>query len=163
MKKLIALTLFIFALSVSVFGQEKFSAKVHLYVQTGDRIVQNEMFSYMSRELRSLGDVALVDSGKDGGTYEVSILITNTSVNSRKVGYAVSRTVTKYSLCQSTIKQADGSNYIFSYDDLRISEIDVVPTDGLKQLAQEIVAGFDTQLLQSDRKNFNLLHSATKN
>ena len=69
---------------------ERFSASVQVVV-TGDEQLKNETASYIRRELRSLNDVVIVDSGAD---WVIELLIAElTNGIGAKLGLAISVTI----------------------------------------------------------------------
>jgi hypothetical protein len=83
--------LFVFGLTALADDQEK-SIKVRVRVSADDSM-KRETLSFLTRELRSLGDVEVVDTAPD---YEISVVALETSSRGSTVptGYAVSAIVT---------------------------------------------------------------------
>ena len=137
-------------------AQDKFSSSVLLEVQyKNDEMVKNEMSSYLAREIRSLKDVETVPVSSPG-TYTVSVMMVDATVGDRKLGYAVSVTITRQMNCTTMFKKKDGTPQINTYDDIENTYIYVIPTDELKDLAQRIIAQFDAGTLETWRQVFRM-------
>ncbi len=154
-KTLFLIILFV-GLSVQIYGQEKFNAYVFLDVQHQDTLIENEMESYIARELRSLGDITLITNPKTDEAFTITVLMAGGSLeeNKRKGSYAVSVTISKRSRCNTMYKNADGTPLVMYYDDLKDEFIFVISSDGLKSLGQQIVALVDSNVFKSARKVF---------
>ena len=139
--------------SVSGFGQEKFSAKVKVIVQHDSKSVVDTMYSYITRELRSLNDVTIVSDNED---YKINLLMLDVTVGGRLVGYAVSTTFLQPAKCTYKQQYLNGTPVVLDCISIQGSYIVVVPSDKLKENAQQIVVDFDTSILKTDREFFDL-------
>jgi len=86
MKKLSFIILLIAACSVSALSQTK-KFRVDIVVAANEKQAENEARSYLGRELRSLGDVEVVNKGG-----ELTIIATVSKIvgNQGLMGYAIS-------------------------------------------------------------------------
>lgn len=143
--------LLVFVFHTSTIAQNQHSVNVRITVSHRDKDIASEMYSYLAREIRSLGDASVVTENED---FVIRILVVDSKVGGRLVGYAVSTAVTKSALCLSITKNKDGTPNIFTYDDIFDHSVEVIPYDGLRAAAQGIVTSFDTNILEERRKIF---------
>ena len=131
--------------SFSICAQDKFSAKVKIYVQnTSDPQVVELMNSYLARELRSLKDVDVI---KEDSGYTIDVIMVSIP-NTRPVGYAVSVVSVKQSNCDGYAKATE----------LLTNSVAIVWADQMKDFAERTIAKFDTQVLDSEREIFKIRH-----
>ena len=119
-----------------------------------------EVESYLKRELRSLGDVEIVDFG----IYELYVMIMESKYKSSgtKTGeisysYVGVKRFNPFNLKAKLPREHfdtvfDATSNLYYLPDLHGMGIDA-NRDELKQLCQSIVAKFDTLLLEPDRSN----------
>ena len=153
---LISLVLIAFC-SLSALAQQKFSANAILEVRYDNQMVRSEMYSYIARELRSLGDVAMVTK-KEPGTFTLSVMMVPTKMGDQLAGYAVSVTITRFMRCNTMYKNPDNTIMVASYDNWDNSFIFVGGPDDLKSIGQKIVAAFDSNSIEPQRDVFKLSH-----
>ena len=158
---LLTLTVATVAAAQGHIQNPKYSAKVKLTV-TADPGLKDEFVSYVARELRSLQEVELVDSGAD---FELKIVAmeTHSQGSSTPNGIAIStivlRTVkhspigyfaadcAKEKGFDKVVDALMGSDGI-----LEDSELLVGPPDQLKALAGKVVASFDQGTIEPMRR-----------
>lgn len=154
MKRQILFTVLLTVLcSVLVSGQEKFSTKVKVYVQYDSQSIQEAMYSYIARELRSLSDVTIVTNDAD---YLIDIVMVDVVLSGRNVGYAISIQYIQPAKCTYKEKYVDGTPIILDCDSILLSSLVVSSLDNLKIHGAGIVTKFDIKILEPARKTFNL-------
>jgi hypothetical protein len=144
--------LIIAAFSLTASAQEKFSAKVLLYVQHDSKAIQEEMTSYVSRELRSLGDVEIVQNDYD---YAIHIVLVDVVIGNKKSGFAISISFLKSAKCTFKEKYFDGTPVIGDCDASLWGTTAAISLDNLRQTAQSLVTKFDSKILEAERSFFN--------
>ena len=159
MKKIIYLLLFLWLLPIICFAQElqPFSGRVSVSVSANDNI-KGKIESYISRELRSLGDIIVTD---DNPRWILRIVaLESTTKGGYKSGIDISVVILKpfnNDLIISIISQVDEKSkevvslltsnlYSFSDHSLRVG----APED-LRSICSGIVADFDTQHIKPAR------------
>ena len=150
-------TIFILSSTSVATAQEselpKFRVKVFV---SADENIEGKIKSYINRELRSLGDVELVD---DDSEFELEIVaIEQMTESGNKVGIVLSTVIsTKYdnwyllTLVPASKKEEldkQTANLYFFPDHW----VKTGPTRSLRKLCNEIVADFDTKHLENIRK-----------
>jgi hypothetical protein len=149
------ITLYLFLLILlPVFGhaQQKFSAKVRVYVQLSESsTMQDVISSYITRNIRSLRDVEVVSDGED---YAIEAVVVPITAGGRINGYAISVNYFKTAKCTYNDKYFDGSPLIEKCDSLIWNSAVVSSPDALRENAEIIVAKFDTKVLEYYRNFF---------
>ncbi|MFN0278020.1 MAG: hypothetical protein ACKVRN_05385 [Pyrinomonadaceae bacterium] len=138
MKSRIIFVLFvILAFTLPVVSQAK-KFQINISITAKDEKMESDIKSYVARELRSLGDVDVVEVGD----YTVKIAILKILArDGYEVGYAVSYTLIHNVVCQ-------GNVYLDDIDGgLRITD-----TDSLRKTWEYIVTTFDTRVFEKLRK-----------
>lgn len=138
-------------------NSSQYSAKVKVQVTASDNI-KGSVSSYINRELRSLGDVELVEENPE---WIINILAMELqTVGGHKSGVAVSTVIinTFNNQLLSDWFQPEFKNVgiqvtsgLAWYPD---QWLNVGSSDGLQKLCKGIVADFDTKYLEEDRKSF---------
>jgi hypothetical protein len=136
MKKLPFIILLIVACSVSGFTQTK-KFRLDIRSISSDTQIKDEMYSYLARELRSLGDVEVVDQGD----FTLNVHVVKITDKNGLAGYAVSSQFLEKVYCQGKVfaNRINGG-------------LHVVEPDGLRKFSETIVATFDAQVLEERRK-----------
>lgn len=141
--------------------QEKFWLRPQWKVKvtvSADESIKNSVSSYLNRELRSLGDVDIVDNNPE---WQLSILGGELeTAGGRKTGVVLSTVIltpfnSKILLSQQLKpeykdKALQMTSQLFWYPEhwLRIG-----PADSLQTLCKEIIAAFDTKYLEEQRRS----------
>lgn len=138
-------------LTTATSVQKKYQADVVLNVECDEKDVKDQMVSFLGRELRSLGDVNIIDIPRPY-SFSFNVIVVTSEVGSRTVGYAISLVITeRYSVDQG-LKDTKGSPVVFEYDDLQKYILYVVPSAGLREGATRMVVYFDTNVLKRERE-----------
>ena len=129
--------------------------RVQLFVSGHDSI-KGLVTSYINRELRSLRDVEIVYNNSD---WELRIVAMETTSNGRKIGVALS-TVTLQMFNYQFLAQLLPENYrktvtrhTSDLQHYRRMSLSLGPDDDLRILCNEIVAEFDADYLEKERKS----------
>jgi len=147
--------------------ETKFSIRVMLEVRANEKNIEAELKSYLSRELRSLPDVLLVEKDYDW-ILGVSALCRDLREFQPYfylvfIGYTVTRTTLQADEIALALVEPSSPtfyrlisgpcyNFVTTMPGLRIDA-----RDGLKTACQEIVARFDQDCLEDSRKNYQQL------
>lgn len=132
MKKLIIFFL-ILLIGFPAFAQEKPLIKVYVGISGNPRVLAE---SYIKRELRSLGDVTIVDILDENADYAIYILVDETKLkNGHKIGFHCA-----WAVVEPIPGCAHFRNVLLFYD------------QDLKKICQRIVADFDINYLEEIRK-----------
>jgi len=151
----------------------KHSTTVGLDISAHDEI-KNQVYSYISRELRSLGDVKLVENDPNWTIQVVAMQIENKL--KAKTGVAVSVVIIKRRYVVKTLllmvenvfqispqelmekKSVDlekaFKNLTDGLKDIRGHSLRVGSTEDMQSICQQIVADFDAEHLKQDREEF---------
>lgn len=141
--------------------QLRFSARVQLVVQTKDAAMKSEATSYINRELRSLGDVIVTDNtpqylidvlpmervrvdGAPMGSIALSVLVTQ-PLEEHWVGTALRRFLEKKEW-DSFMNDWGNAKVVLNHMGL------TGPKDQLRSLCETLVAAFDSEVLEPERK-----------
>lgn len=154
-----------------------FSAKVQLLLTCTDESLKNQFISFLGRELRSLGDVTLVDENAD---YVIELIVMKVALRSNEpAGFAVATYVSepvKSKKWLTDCSQFPGSCLTGKVDDRRRSIIEILTNDTQRRLffqlqtgsldnmrstCQDIIADFDVKTLQPNRNLWNQTHKQT--
>lgn len=156
-------------LSFAVFAEEQIKTKVKVTVD--GRV---EASSFITRELRSLGDVEVVSTNQD---YSINILVLETKTKQNiATGFALSILITRGNsialvLGMTTNRIADeqalglvNAAAVASKDlvILEEHEVETCGPDGLRKVCEEIVARFDSEHLERDRRTWNQIQGILK-
>jgi hypothetical protein len=95
MKKLTFIILLFVACSVSALSQTK-KFRVNIQTTANEKQVENDALSYLSRELRSLGDVEIVNEGE----LTISVTVFKIVGNQGFIGYVISFQFLENVTCQ---------------------------------------------------------------
>jgi len=143
----------------------RFSAKVKVSVG-GEESIKSSVSSYLNRELRSLGDVEIVDDN-----YEWAINITaleNKIVGGKKSGFTIAaifiqsfnnqllRELVEPKHQDFVIKMTSGLSY---YPD---GWVVIGGPESLQELCKKIIADFDTECLEKVRKPTGFINRKAK-
>lgn len=140
-RKLVLLGLLI-ALPFSTLVQaQNFSASVNLHVISSDKKIQDEMYSYAARELRSLGDVSIKSAGNE---YGLIIMIEEIQKDYYSMTTLFLRTVSFKT--NNPAKPFETTSSLEAFDAISLS------STPLKSRAESIVARFDTLILEPKRR-----------
>jgi hypothetical protein len=176
MKSKMAITVLIFLALTSFvdktsFSQQipipKYECRVQLSVSASEDI-KSILQSYLARELRSLGDISLVDDEAD---FKVIVIGMNTySDNNTMIGYTIATTIVEPfdNQLMLTFLRASTSNPNIAdtidklTKNLCIYHTTIINTDSdLKRLSGTIVANFDSDYVEADRKLHREIHELT--
>jgi hypothetical protein len=91
------------------------------------------MYSYLARELRSLGDVEIVDKGD----FTLNVHVVKIVSKEMLMGYAVSSQFLENGSCQGK-----------AYANRISGGLNTVEPEGLRKFSEIIITTFDTQILQ---------------
>lgn len=153
MRKFLIYGFLILIFCSSISAQDKFLAKVQIYVQhNGTSPKQEQMVSYISRELRSLGDVEIVSENPD---YRIDVVMVDLVVGGKNTGYAISISFLKSAKCIFKDKYIDDTPVILDCDASLWGTTAAINLDYLKDTAESLVAKFDNNILSPDREFFN--------
>jgi len=141
----------------------KFSARVQVDLQCGDEIMRSDMSSYINRELRSLGDVTVVDTEpqwtlhiiayemktKGGQPTGVAVSLVVTS-SGKQFAEDVADVLKRAGAAETTIKLVteDISSMVRYGDHLLQTGL----RSGLKGICESNVSTFDSRTLEPARK-----------
>ena len=137
MKNLSFIIMLIAVCSVSVLAQTK-KFRVDITTAGNDPQIENEARSYLARELRSLGDVEVVENGD----FTVNVTVFKISNNAGVVGYAISFQYLENITCQ-------GKEYANKLD----GGLHVTDPQGLRRMLESTITLFDTRILEKRRKS----------
>ncbi|MEQ1762851.1 MAG: hypothetical protein ABL984_06895 [Pyrinomonadaceae bacterium] len=135
--------LLVLVLSTSLLGQ-KFSVSVDVSLKDVDS--KNSLKSYLSRELRSLGDVEITEAST--ARYKVRVVaILSSSKGGSNLGYAYSSTFLESVECSypGGTQKWECSEYLGNY--LAIGDM-----ESIQKNASSIIVDFDTAVLEPVRK-----------
>lgn len=137
-------------------AQSKWIAKVKREVSCNDIALKDELTSFLSRELRSLGDVDLTDNGSQG-VYAIRVIVVPSVVNGKTIGQAISMAVTQRALCATDIPASVPGNFLVgvTYNDLVYYTLYVFAADNLRSGATQMVVDFDTEVMKEARILYN--------
>ena len=159
-------------------SQEKFATTVHLSISyNADATVKAQIISFFSRELRSLGDVTVVD---EKGHYIISAVGVPLRAGGKTNGFALAIVFLRQpqeaewatdrwfhdmiGVEQVIPKRLDilrallqhGPEYLDSY-------LETGPFDSLQNICQKVVALLDTNILDGARKEWNAVFRPANN
>jgi hypothetical protein len=150
----------------------KFSATVQLSITCDDALLKSQITSYLSRELRSLGDITIVDERPD--FMIAAIAMTLTPENESDKGFVIAIRTTKPERSEwwtakwlkdflgvervseaklgllKQLHQTDEHNVQFTLVKGSL--------DGLQRQCKQVIANFDTEVLESEHKLWNLIY-----
>lgn len=150
---LFALVLIVLCSGIICGQTKKFSAVVAVQVVSSNAADKSIMYSYLTRELRSLNDVTIV-TGAPAGDYTLIIMLENLT-NETDGSYALTSLFTKRASCIYAQPLANGSSFVDSCGSLEsFQSISILKASALKQKASQIVTDFDANVLEADRKRF---------
>ena len=151
----------------------KFSATVQLLLQCDDAPLKSQFTSYLSRELRSLGDVAIVEEKPD---FQISAIIMTiqTREDESPRGFVIAVRTTKPETTEwwtaEWLKRFLG---VVGVEKLKLDLLKVEhegdmhnlqfslatgSLDHVQQTCLQIIADFDTEVLGPERKLWDLTH-----
>lgn len=152
---------------VSTYGQEKYSATVKLSVG-GAESLKSQIQSYVARELRSLGDVTIVDERPN---WVLRIMtFESQSVRGQSLGYTYSYVITSgvqttyldgYAKCDANTKEALRT-VLTDAEKFQAFRIGTAGQGDLQNIAKKIVAEFDVGFLELDRKEWQKVFNSPK-
>src|SRR5258708_14408891 len=134
MKTRILVSLFnVFVCSLYVFSQAK-KIEIDVAIHSSGSKVESDLRNYLSRELRTLGDVDLVESGAlTINVIEIGLKTTNNTV----VGHALAYTITEVISCQGNI-----------YSNTLASGLETTDLDGMSKTCEIIITKIDKGILE---------------
>jgi hypothetical protein len=127
--------------------------RVHLTVE-GDEQVQNELFSYVGRELRALGDVVLVDQDADLELELVALRVEQLSLVavSAVVKALLDRALAEEFLSVFPNRPESLRRYLSSLGTIDAHWVRTGSTVDIHGVARKLVATFDAQSLETARQ-----------
>lgn len=142
-----------------------FSTTVKLDIRSDDEIVKGQIQSYFARELRSISDVGIVD--KDA-KYEIKVFEMESELTSgQTVGYIISMVIlqpfdrqTLHTVLFNKIDSDSWKNVEFLTNNLysyRQNYLYTISKDRLKNACEVLVAQFDSDFLEQDRKIYQMI------
>jgi hypothetical protein len=156
---IIVIALFIGGTSNAAYSEEEKKINIGLNI-TADNELKNELTSYISRELRALGDVSISEYSND---YEINIISgASKSQNGKLFGYVISFVIKKpfdKETIRTKLKEEYQRDSLVELDNLYdILEYSLIatPPNGLSAECQSLVANFDTNHLAKIREWRNL-------
>lgn len=145
--------------SVSQIKLPPFTPRVEVRV-SADGSPKDLITSYVTRELRDIGGIVIVDSDP---LYSIQIVAVDLQTKSGiKTGYALSSVVFTFlnpqSVCMlaGVAKDADRTKWLTTFvsgqGQIADHRIQICDTDGLRALCDKLVASFDSEQLEPSRK-----------
>ncbi|MET0754442.1 MAG: hypothetical protein ABWZ66_13755 [Pyrinomonadaceae bacterium] len=146
-QKVLFLILLVVFCSLPAFAQTK-KIFVSVSVESKDTKLRDTIESYITRELRTLGDVEIDNSF---GFFKVDILAIENEIDGEALGYTISVVISHFSTCTSkkiTVKgQLETWNCYVQQD--HFLKTDAVAN--LRKMCERIVTDFDTRVLKPMR------------
>lgn len=144
-KNLFLIVLILFC-SISAFSQAR-KIYVEVSVQVKDTKLRDTIESYITRELRTLGDVE-VDSP---GFFKIEVLALENRTSTELLGYTMSVVISHFSTCTSRKTNSKGkletwTCYVQKFHFLRVGS-----TDDFRKMCEDVVTDFDTRALKPMR------------
>lgn len=155
--------------SIKKLGNASYETDVHVSVTCSDEQTKRSINSYVKRELRSLGGVKIVEKDEE---WQIHIItIKRESKSGRHLGYAMGYTFTERTsryiaeiAIRTLIKHTDAFHKD-NIDDLDMwlqlpirkyitSALQVGGTDSLRELCEDLVVDFDTEILEPEKQDF---------
>jgi hypothetical protein len=153
-----ALALFYFSSSLASGEDAVWRQRIAVSVTCNDGALRSEITSFISRELRGLGDVDITD---DNPSFKISVVAMSVKMqNGYDAGYAFSVIITSplgdwsWALSDKLNSQAKASiaQLFQGHESLEDDELVVGNNDDLRQNLTEIIAKFDANSLEPRRK-----------
>lgn len=147
-----------FLLMLSVVTTAKSDSKVfRIYVEVdGDPNITSLITSYITRELRSIGDIVVVDSKPE---YKLIIAAVETkTTGGEKLGFSLAIVILEYypeDIYSYMLKEEDKDSFRSIMADICFFKRLLVmsgPYRSLRSICSEIVAEFDNEYLEPSRK-----------
>ncbi|HEX8397834.1 MAG TPA: hypothetical protein VF644_10435 [Pyrinomonadaceae bacterium] len=155
MKVIFHLTLIVLLLILvqPIYSQKKdFSISVD--VQAKDKTTQNLVESYITRELRTLGDV---DIKENEPFYRMTIIVLkNKSTDGLNIGYTLSITTSYRNKCLHSVKK-DGKPDTYACYVSSGHSVHIGGLGDLRSMCEEVVNEFDIETLKPTRDVFKKL------
>lgn len=161
----------LFAASPSPAQQpSKWSGRVFVNI-AADADIHTYVTSYINRELRGLGDVAITDSASDSD-FSLQLIVTKVhQIGMPLLGYALSVVTSetmsmnflRWRLSENKVpqKEIDGIISIYGQAQTDVRHyLEIANEEGLERKCREIVAEFDVKLLQPRRTQRQREHDA---
>ncbi len=124
-----------------LFAQTKHAKKFTVDIRiSGDKDIQADLRSFIARELRSLGDVEVVDNFVVGGLGINVVAFADSTTSGKSLGYSVSLTVVEHLICSGK-----------TYHDFVTGFLYGGGKDDLRRIAQSIGTDVDTKILDDRR------------
>jgi hypothetical protein len=157
--------LFLTTLHCAAQAPIKYSASVQLLISCEDVSLNTQFGSFLRRELRSLGDITIVDSKPDYVVNLVALKLTGAGNSISGVSVAVLIVSPQNADFLNVVKDkledwrferlkqmTDGASYILDFK-IRSGSLDDV-----KSVSEKIIADFDATILEPGRKTWSLTH-----
>ena len=101
--------------------------------------IETEIRSYLARELRSLGDVEIVEAG---GDFDLQIILLKTETKGGTfTGYTVSMSVTEFVICAGKVHELFVTAFLHT-----------AGKDDLRKLCEGLITSFDSTVMEKRRK-----------
>ncbi len=145
--QVLRLTIIILFFAFTTYSQANKQFVMHVDVSGKDKDTVNKVESYITRELRSLGDVGLVN--KNEGWYELEILVLK-----EKGGFTIAFAIT--TLCKPEREVSDGKGSVL-YETPRVYGFDnllLFTGSDLRRLCEDFVTELDNLHLKPIRESF---------
>lgn len=145
-----------------------FQSKLLVRVTSEDQATKRQLESFLSRELRDLKDVSIVETGHDASLQAMAIKQVAVD-NNTVLGYAVSVAATKPVKLGSfrsflTGKPPQALDTLFtlldSMEEFSTQFLYVGSEKDLREIAERIVVDFDTTVIEPERKTDRIIREA---
>jgi len=124
---------------VSFAEETKPNFKIALAINCSDEGTNKKTESYLSRELRSLGDVDIVDSGEECKL--TAIVVKDMYKSGEVLGYSLAVLCTIPYICDNQLFDHAGSHRLYT-----------TGKDDLRYVCEEIILNFEDDYLKEKRK-----------
>lgn len=164
-----------FAQTQPKYSPSKFAATVQLSITCDDASLKSQITSYLSRELRSLGDITIVDEHADFVISAIAMTLATEDGSPR--GFVIAIRTTKPERTEwwtagwlkaflgvETVSKAklEVLKMLHENDEHNLQFTLVKGSlDAVQRHCKQIIADFDTEVLESERKLWNLIYKST--
>lgn len=148
---LIVLVLAVLNVSAQLFQNEPDKIKVTIAITSDNKELKNQLYSYASRELRSLRDVEIVEND---AFYQIKlgfIILPTSIVNEKAEAFAMSLVVTRVYLCKPMTK--DDKRDFIAYEQILDSSLFTGEVSNLQRISAGAITDFDAEILKKERRN----------
>jgi hypothetical protein len=144
-------------------AQDRWSARVQVEVSAPTNDLRDQLVSYITRNLRSLGDVEVVDTNP---TFKISIVsLSNTLMSGQSGGYTISTVILK----PLDATQVDLMLKSMDTPEVIVNMVSIMTTDEvefkdhllntgsvyqLPAMCQDLVTSLDSRVFENERKQY---------